>query len=149
MALELNQFAPNEPLAGLYVYMANLPQLHTVLVAASQSTALKAGDVVTLDSSSTNANSPVVKKAATTDAVFGVVTYNPIVNQFAAGERVSIARPNDIVWMPASEAVAVGAKLTFNSSGKVSTAASADIVIGKALTPATAADDLIQVELGF
>ena len=48
MTIELNQFAPNEPLAGLYVYMANLPQLHTVLVSASQSAALKAGDIVTV-----------------------------------------------------------------------------------------------------
>ena len=54
--LSLNQFAPNVPLAGMYVYMANLPQLHNVIVASTVvSTApLVCGAIVTLDSTSTN-----------------------------------------------------------------------------------------------
>lgn len=78
MAITLNQFEPNVPVAGLYVYMANLPQLHNVIVSSSQSTALNAGAVVTLDSSSTNVNAPVAKQAGVTDTIFGVVTFNPV-----------------------------------------------------------------------
>ena len=54
MTIELNQFAPNEPVAGLYVYMANLPQLHNPIVSANQATAITYGAVVTLDSTTTN-----------------------------------------------------------------------------------------------
>ena len=149
MTIELNQFAPNEPLAGLYVYMANLPQLHTVLVSASQSAALKAGDIVKLDTSSTNTNSPVVVKAGVSDDVFGIVTYNPVKNQFAAGERVAVARPNDIVWMPASAAVSVGDTLHFNTSCQVASTGTGTSTIGKALTKAAASGDFVQVELAF
>ena len=149
MALELNQFAPNEPVAGLYVYMANLPQLHTVLVSASQSTALKAGDIVKLDTSSTNTNSPVVLKAGVSDDVFGIVTYNPVKNQFAAGERVAIARPNDVIWMPASAAVAVGATLKYNTSCQVASTGAGTSTIGRALTKAAQSGDFVQVELAF
>lgn len=150
MALSLNEFQPNTPLAGMYVYQANLSQLHNVIVSASQSTALKAGAIVAIDSSSTNTNAPVAKQAAVNGSVFGVVTYNPVKSQFAAGERISIARNGDIIWLPAAGAVAAGAILYFNSSNKVKTSGSAgDAVIGRALTPASAADDLIQVELCF
>lgn len=150
MAISLNQFAPNVPVAGLYVYQANLPQLHNVIVSASQGTALSAGAFVKLDSSATNLDAPVALQASKTDAVFGVVVYNPIKPTFAAGERIAIARPNDIVWLPAAGAIAVGAALGFNSSNKVtSSPSSGDTIIGKALTPASAEGDLVQVELGF
>ena len=56
--ISLNQFAPNSPVAGLYVYMANLPQLHNVIVSATQITGLVAGAVLTLDAAATNTNAP-------------------------------------------------------------------------------------------
>ena len=150
MTISLNQFAPNVPVAGQYVYIANLPQLHNVIVSASQGTALKAGAIVKLDSSATNLDAPVALQASKTDAVFGVITYNPIKNDFAAGERIAVARPNDIVWLPAAGAISAGAALGFNSSNQVTASpSSGDTIIGKALTPASAANDLVQVELGF
>ena len=78
--LSLNQFAPNVPLAGMYVYLANLPQLHNVLVASTvtDTAPLTSGAIVTLDSTSTNTNAPVAKQAAVTDKIFGVITYNPL-----------------------------------------------------------------------
>ena len=47
--INLNQFQPNEPVDGLYVYQANLPQLHNPIISTNQSTALTYGAVVTLD----------------------------------------------------------------------------------------------------
>lgn len=148
--LSLNQFAPNTPIAGMYVYQANLPQLHNVIVSASQSTPLSAGSIVTLDTSSTNKNAPVAKQAAVTDKVLGIVTYNPIKNQWGAGERIAVARDNDIVWLPTAGAITVGADLFFNSSNQVTSVQPAGgSKIGVALTPATAEDELIQVDLHF
>lgn len=150
MAIDLNQFAPNTPVAGLYVYMANLPQLHNPIISANQSTALTYGAVVTLDSSVSNADAPVVKQAAVTDNIFGVISYNPVKASWVAGERVAIARANDIVWLPAAGAIAQGAVLYFNSSNKVtSTATAGNSIIGKAITSAAAEGDFVQVELGF
>lgn len=150
MALDLNQFAPNQPIAGLYVYQANLPQIHNAVISANQSTALTYGAVVTLDSAVSNADAPVVKQAAVTDNIFGVVVYSPIKASFAKGERVALARANDIVWLPAAGAIAQGAVLYFNSSNQVtSTATPGNSIIGKAITSAAAANDFVQVELGF
>ena len=150
MAIELNQFAPNQPIAGLYVYQANLPQLHNAVISANQSTALTYGAVVTLDSSVSNADAPVIKQAAVTDNIFGVITFNPRKAQWVKGERVALARANDIVWLPAAGAITQGAVLYFNSSNKVTSSATAgNSIIGKAITSAAAANDFVQVELGF
>ena len=92
MTIDLNQFQPNEPVAGLYVYQANLPQLHNPIVSSNQATALANGAVVTIDSSVASTNAPVVKQAAVNDNIFGVVTFNPVKAGFVSGERVAIAR---------------------------------------------------------
>lgn len=150
--LSLNQFAPNVPLAGMYVYLANLPQLHNVLVASTVTDAapLTSGTIVTLDSTSANTNAPVAKQAAVTDTIFGVITYNPLKSTYVGGDRIAIARDGDIVWLPAAGAVNVGAELYFNAQNQVtSTVTAGNSIVGKSLTKATAAGDLIQVELGF
>ena len=105
--LSLNTFEPNQPIDGLYVYMANEGQLHNVIISASQTNALK------------------------------------------AGERVGLARENDVIWKTANGAVAVGDAVTFDTDYKVGTASSGNVTIGIALTPASASGDLIQVELHF
>lgn len=148
--ISLNQFAPNAKMPGMYVYQANLPQLHNVIVSASQTSALSSGAIVTLDTASTNINAPVAKQAAVTDKIFGVVTFNPVKNQWSAGDRIAIARENDIIFLPAAGAIAVGADLYFNTSNQAtSTVTAGNSIIGTALTPASAAGDLIQVELHF
>ena len=145
--LSLNQFAPNQPIDGLYVYMANEGQLHNVIVGAD--TTLYAGNVVTLDTNSTNVNAPVVLAAETTDAPFGIVSYTPIQASHGAGARVGLAREHDVIWKTANSAIAVGDYVTFDSNYKVETASAGEIYIGVALTPASAEGDLIQVELHF
>lgn len=151
MAISLNQFKPNEPVAGLYAYQANLPQIHNAIVSSNQATALTYGAIVTLDSAVSNANAPVIKQAAVNDAVFGVITFTPVKAQFAAGERVALARANDIIWMPkATGAIAQGAALYFNSSNQVTaTVTSGNTILGKAVTSAASGDAYVQVELGF
>ena len=151
--LSLNQFAPNQPIDGLYVYMANEGQLHNVIVSASQSDALMAGNVVVLDSASTNTNAPVVLGADVDEKPFGVVSFTPIQSQHTAGMRVGLARENDVIWKTANSAIAVGDVVGFDSDYKVETAnpSSGDTagILGIALTPASASGDLIQVELHF
>lgn len=151
MAISLNQFKPNEPVAGLYAYQANLPQIHNAIVSSNQATALTYGAIVTLDSAVSNADAPVIKQAAVDDAVFGVITFTPVKAQFAAGERVALARANDIIWMPkATGAIAQGAALYFNSSNQVTaTVTGGNTILGKAVTSAASGDAYVQVELGF
>ena len=146
--LSLNMFEPNVPVDGMYVYQANLPQLHNVIISSSQTTALKSGDVVVLDTASTNTHAPVCKKASAGAVPFGIVTYTPATNSFAAGERIGIARENDIIWKTAGSEVAVGDYVAIAADGMVDTATTGG-VIGIALTPAAAEGDLIQVELKF
>ncbi len=150
--ISLNQFAPNAQVAGLYVYMANQPQPHNLIVSSSQETPLVAGAVITLDSASTNKQAPVVKQAAVTDRIYGVIPYHPAVygNAYKAGDRCAAAKNGDVIWLPAAGAISAGAELYFTSANKVtSTANAGNSIIGIALTPATAADELIQVELHF
>ena len=151
--LSLNMFEPNVALDGMYVYQANLPQLHNVIVSGSQSTALTAGNVVILDTSSTNTNAPVVLGADTDDVPFGIVTYTPVNSSFPAGERVGIARENDIIWKKADSAIAVGDAVGFKSDYTIEKANPASGVtagtIGIALTKASAKGDMVQVQLKF
>lgn len=145
--IELNQFAPNKPLDGLYVYMANEGQLHNVIVGAD--TTLYSGNVVALDTSSTNTNAPVVVAAESTDAPFGVVAFTPVQAAHTTGARVGLAREHDVIWKKAASSIAVGDYVTFDSNYAVETAGAGEVYIGIALTPASAKDDFIQVELHF
>lgn len=152
MTLSLNQFAPNAQVAGLYVYQANLPQPHNLIVSSNQATPLVAGAIITIDSSSTNKNAPVIKQAAVNDRIYGVITYHPNEkgNSYAAGERCSAAKDGDVIWLPAAGSISAGATLYFNSSNKVTSSATpGNSIVGIALTPASAANELIQVELHF
>lgn len=152
MTLSLNQFAPNAQVAGLYVYMPNRPQPHNLIVSSSQSTPLVAGAVITLDSESTNKFAPVVKQAAVTDRIYGVIPFHPAEkgNAYSAGERCAAAKDGDVVWLPAAAAISAGAVLYFTADNKVtSTVTAGNSIIGVALTPASEADELIQVELHF
>ena len=147
--LSLNQFAPNTPLDGMYVYMANEGQLHNAIVGAN--TTLKAGDLVTLDATSTNTNAPVVVAFDSSNpngVPFGVVSYNPKKSSYTTGERVGLARDGDVIWKTANDEIVVGAPIEFDTNNKVGVIGqSAHFSEGLALTPASADGDLIQVEL--
>lgn len=140
------------PIEGLRAYMPNQPQLHNVIFTSSTSTDVtSAGQVVALDTSSTNTDCPVVKACAANGVPFGVIVYDARKEHFKVGEKIAVAQTGDIVYMVAGAAVAVGGKLQFNATTrKVDDSTTAgNVFIGTALTPASADGDLIQVELNF
>ena len=138
------------PAVGSYVYLPNTPQFHNTIVSATQTTPLGAGNIVTLDTASTNSNCPVVKQAAATDLPVGVVILDARINAYSANEKIPVAREGSIVYLPAAAAITAGTKVMFNADNQVTaTVTAGNSYIGTALTPATAEDDLVQVELKF
>lgn len=64
----------------------------------------------------------------------------------AAGEDVDIQIKDIGKWI-ASGAISVGAELTADANGKAAAATSGDFILGYALTAASAAGDIIQVQI--
>jgi predicted RecA/RadA family phage recombinase len=150
MALQLNDLKIT-PRKGAYVYMPNVPQPHNCIVSSNQATALKAGDIVTVDSSVSNANCPVIKKAAANDVIFGVIPADVRKNSYIAREKVAVAVEGSYLYFIASGSIAQGAKLYFNATtGKVtSTATGGNSIVGIANTSAAGDGDFVQVKLHF
>ena len=141
-----------KPIEGLRAYMPNQPQLHNVVFTSGTSTDVtSAGQVVALNTSSTNIDCPEVVACPANGDPFGVVVYDVRREHAKVGEKIAIAQSGDVVFMVAGGAVAVGAKLQFNASTRKvdDTTTSGGAFIGKALTVASADGDLIQVELNF
>lgn len=148
--ISLNQFSPNTPVAGMYCYMPNHPQNHDIRVSENQTTALMAGAILTIDTAVAAPHAPFVKQAAVTDKIVGVLTYNPITNQFVSNDLIAIAQCGDFVYLPADGAITVGSELYFNADNQVTaTATAGNSIIGTAWTTATAEGELIKVKLGF
>ena len=140
------------PTKGQYALLPNLPQEHNVEFYSSTSTdTLPVGAFVKLYGSSTSTDHPVAVVCAATDIPYGVVVYDVRKPAYAVGERFAIAKTGDVVFCEAAGAVAVGAKVQFNPTGwKVDDSTTSTYAyIGKALTAASAAGDLIQVKLDF
>lgn len=146
MALSLNdtRIVPRE---GLYVYMPNAPEPHNCIVGAGQT--LKAGDIVTLDTTATNANCPVVKKAGVTDVIFGVVPFDALKDTYVANDKISIAIEGSTIFKTTASAVTPGATLYFNAQGKVTaTATAGNSTLGTANAYASSGA-FVQVKLKF
>ena len=140
------------PQKGQYALLPNLPQEHNVEFYSGTSTdKLPVGAFVKLYSSSTSTDHPVVQVCAATDIPYGVVVYDARKSEYAVGERCAIAKTGDVVFCEAAGAIAVGANVQFNPTGwKVDDSTTATYAyVGKAITAASAAGDLIQVELNF
>ena len=140
------------PQKGQYALLPNLPQEHNVEFYSSTSTdTLPAGAFVKLYASSTSTDHPVAAVCAVTDIPYGMVVYDVRKPAYAVGERFAIAKTGDVVFCEAAGAVAVGAKVQFAVSGwKVDDSTTSTYAyVGKALTAASAAGDLIQVKLDF
>lgn len=145
MALNLNDLKIT-PRDGLYVYMPNAPQPHNCIAAE----ALQAGDVLTLDTTSTNPNCPVVKKAAVTDPVYGIVPYDAMKNSYEANDKVMAAVEGSYIYKVAAGAVTPGATLYFDADMQVTaTETEGNSTLGTANTYAAAAGDFVQVKLKF
>lgn len=151
MALDLNVLKIT-PRDGLYVYMPNAPQPHNCIVASSitAENPLKAGDIVTLDSTSTNPHCPVIKKAGVTDTIYGVIPYDAIKNSYVGNDKVMVAVEGSYIYKIAADAITLGADLYFNTSMQVTdTATPGNSILGTANTYATATGDFVQVKLKF
>jgi predicted RecA/RadA family phage recombinase len=148
-ALQLNDLKIT-PRDGAYVYMPNVPQPHNVIVSPNQATALKAGDIVTLDTTVANAHCPVIKKAAVNDPIFGVIPYDVRKNAYVANEKTQVAIEGSYIYKTAAASIAQGAKLYFDVNGQVTSSATAgNSILGVANTSAAAKDDFVQVKLHF
>ena len=148
-ALQLNDLKIT-PRDGAYVYMPNVPQPHNVIVSSNQATPLKAGDIVTLDTSVSNAHCPVIKKAAVTDVIFGVIPYDVRKNSYSAQEKCAVAVEGSYIYKTAAASIVQGAKLYFDANGQVtSSATGGNSIVGIANTSAAAKDDFVQVKLHF
>ncbi len=149
MPMNLNRTAIT-PVNGLYVYMPNVPEPHNCIVSENQSTPLTAGDIVTRDTTVSNPYCPVVKKAAVTDEILGVVPFDSLKNSYSALDKISLAVEGSYIYLTAAGVIAQGAELYFDAQGQVtSTATAGNSIIGIANTSAAAAGDLIQVKLKF
>ena len=144
MALDLN-VKNIQPIKGLTVYEV-APALHNVIVAGDAT--LKAGDFVKLNTSSTNIDAAEVVAAGASDAVFGIVKFTPVKDSFGEGEKVAIAQSGSVIFCEAAGAIAVGAELYHTAENKVTSSdPGSGTKYGVALTCATSAGDLIQVQL--
>lgn len=150
MAFDLTQTKPT-PAEGQYAYMPNIPQAHNVIFAGDDGATIQAGAVVTLDTTSTNTVAPVVKAAAATDTPYGVVVRSLVKGSWNVGDKLAVAENGSSVFMVASAAIEVGAKLEFDpATRQVATGTTANYsLIGVAETAATAAGDYVQVKLDY
>lgn len=148
MALNLN-VKKLTPRNGAYVYMPNVPQPHNCIVSASETNTLTAGTIVTIDTTATNTSCPVIKKAAKTDVIFGVIPFDSLKNAYVAKDKVAVAVEGSTLYMTADGAITQGAVLYITSAHKVTkTATAGDSTLGTAET-AAADGALVQVKLKF
>lgn len=140
------------PQKGQYALLPNLPQEHNVEFYSSTSTdTLPVGAFVKLYGSSTSTTHPVAVVCAVTDVPYGMVVYDVRKSEYAVGEKFAIAQSGDTVFCEAAGAIAVGSKVQFTASGwKVDDSTTSTYAyVGKAITAASAAGDLIQIKLDF
>lgn len=138
------------PVRGQAAFLPNQPILHTCLVSPAESNVLKAGDVLTFDTTQDNLDNLIVlKKAEPTDVPVGVVVYNAVFpTGFVANDRISIFDTNAYVYMEAGAAdLTAGTEVTVNSSGQVVKATTGQGVIGVVYTAPSAIGDLIVIKV--
>lgn len=144
MAQNVNQFAMT-PEKGLMTLEPNWSTFNCQ-VAASEAGTLVPGQAV-LISDVTGEQIPVVKAAATTDAIFGIIPLSVKKNEYVAYDQVKIARGGDVIFLEAAAAIARGALLEFVVSGNKVQTKNTGVQIGRALDKATASGQLIKVLL--
>lgn len=140
------------PEKGQYALLPNKPQQHNVeFYSATATDTLPVGAFVKLYASSTSADHPICSVCAATDKPFGMVVYDVRKPEYKVGERFAIAKSGDVVFCEAASAIDVGDKVQIVASGwKVDdTSTSGNVYVGTAMTKATAAGDLVQIELDF
>lgn len=137
-----NQFAMSAE-KGQLTLDPNWATLNTQ-VSVNEAGTLVAGQAVTIEDAA-GAQIPVEAATATTDAIFGFVTYNVRTDSYSAEDQVKIAKNGDVMWMEAGAAIARGADLEAVITGQKVQTQATGTTIGTALDKAAADGDLIRV----
>lgn len=149
----LNQFAQS-PILGLVDQIPSLNVITAQILTTSAATAIQVGSTVKLVDG-TGANIIVDVCSAVTDGpVYGVILFNQKKNTYAPGDRVEIACVGSVLYLKTSAAVARGTKVgttpattTADPTVQAIATAATDYVTGVALDKATAANQLIRVQI--
>lgn len=91
----------------------------------------------------------VVAITANTDEVWGFINFSNKDQSFVAGDKCGISQKGNVMWMIATAAIARGVQVTVDKTyvGGVQTKNSGDRIVGHTYDKATAAGQLIRVEL--
>lgn len=154
VTLNQNQFIESQILGQ--VSMIQNPNVIPVRLNPSSTAVVQAGSVVKLIASTSKG--PEIVVDATTGPldgpVFGVVLYNPRKNIYAAGDVMEVGADDTYVYLEASAVILRGAKVTCTAAtvGNDPTVATVTVpatqyVVGIAMDPATAANQLIRVKI--
>jgi len=151
MPLYTNQFKQGNAVGTLDLNVNPNPFSMVVQYQSGGTGNLVPGEGVILDdlgASDYNSLPQVDKRALTADAIEGVVIFDPKRASATPGTRITIAKKHAVVFMNSGAALLRGAKveLVLATAGNVITQ-SAGALFGKALDKATAADELIRVEI--
>ena len=137
-----NQFSQSVE-KGMLTLDPNWATLNTQ-VSVNEAGTLVAGQAVLIEDAA-GAQIPVIKAAATGNAIFGFVTYNVRTDSYTAQDQVKIAKSGDVMYMEAGAAIARGADVEVVITGNKVQTQSAGTTVGKALDKAAADGDLIRV----
>lgn len=104
--------------------------------------------LVDLGASDTNTNPVVDVRTADADVIEGVAIFNTKKATMDIGDRITIVKKHGVVFMEASAAIVRGAavSLVLATPGTVVTN-TAEAIFGKCLDKATAAGQLVRIEL--
>lgn len=142
MSLQLNQFAM-QPVVGQLDQSIN-PNIFSVRVGQAQATPLVPGQAIKL--ANTASPIPEVLAAAANDPIFGFICYSLKQATFNAGDSLTVAGHNTIMYMQANAAITQGAKVeTIAASTTVTTALGTNTKAGFAYDKATSANQIFRV----
>lgn len=146
MTISQNQFTI-EPIQGQMDLRANLQTIGAQIDSAEAGT-LVPGQAVTMVDSAGGVPKLIAAAAASND-IFGFLNYDIKNPNFVALDAVQVSQfRGNVMYMTASAAIARNAKVAVViASKKVHTAASTEMIIGRALDKASADGDLIRVEI--
>lgn len=146
--LSQNQFAL-QPFLGTVDQRFNY-NTKAVEVDTSQSGTLYAGQAVKIVDNADGVPK-VIGVAANSDEVFGFINYDVKSQVYAAGDPMEISQAGNVIYLYSTGAIARGHQVTLDVSlaGGVSsaTASSGADIVGWAMDKATAANQLIRVQL--
>lgn len=141
---KLNQFAQT-PMLGSPDLAFNYNTKSALINPSSVATKLQVGQGVKLIAGA----SPtiLVDQAAANEKAFGVIVYQLKRNTYSAGQPVEVACKGNVLYLEASAAISRGAAVELVPAGPTVVTKNTGNQLGIALDQASAAGDLIRVEI--